>query len=96
MQKEYKKPENGTILRNPTSVKMLAGQIITASDDYVARKMDEGQYQSLIIYYAKNHGKKLFSSSMPGGLNPTVLNRIGKKRAELVEIMLRGYQTTLF
>lgn len=95
MQKGYKKPEYGTILRNPTSVKMLAGQIITASDDYIARKMDEGQYRSLIIYYAKNHGKKLFSSTTPGGLNPTVLNRIGKKRVELVEMMLRGYQMTL-
>jgi uncharacterized protein (TIGR04540 family) len=75
---------------------MLAGQIIAASDDYIARKMDEGQYQSLILYYAKRQGKKLFSSSKPGALNPTFLNRIGRKRTELVEIMLRGYQTTLF
>ena len=96
MQKEYKKSEYGTILRNPTSIKMLAGQIITASDDYIARKIDEGQYQSLIMHYAKNHGKKLFSLSTPGGLNPTVFNRIGKKRTELVEMMLRGYQMTLF
>jgi uncharacterized protein (TIGR04540 family) len=96
MQKGYEKPGCGTILRNPTSVKMLAGQIITASDDYIAMKMDEGQFQSLIVYYAKNHGRKLFSPTKYGGLNPTILNRIGKKRAELVKIMLRGYQMTLF
>ena len=75
---------------------MLAGQIIAASDDHIARKMDEGQYRSLILYYAKNQCKKLFSSSMSDALNPTVLNRIDKKLTELVEIMLRRYQTTLF
>jgi uncharacterized protein (TIGR04540 family) len=96
VQKAYEKTKNNTILKNPTSIKMLARQIITASDDYISMKMDESQYRALIIYYAKNHGKKLFSPLMPGRLNPTVLNRIGKKRAELVKIMLSGYQMVLF
>ena len=81
------------ILKNPTTVKLLALQIITACDSYIALKMPEKQFRELIIHYASQHGKKLFSKD---GLNPTVAIRIGKKRVELVEIMLSGFQNRLF
>lgn len=76
-------------LRNPTTVKMLAAQIIKACDNYIALKLSEKQLKDLIMYFASQHGKKLFSSV---GLNPTIENRIGKKRTELVNIMLSGFQ----
>lgn len=95
MQKKQEKYEGDTILRNPTTVKMLAGQIISASDEYVSKRMPEKEYRELITYYAKQHGRKLFSYSNSGSLNPTILNRIGKKRAELVQLMLSGYQMML-
>ena len=81
------------ILKNPTTVKLLASQIILACDDYIALKMTEKQFKELIAHYASHHGKKLFSKN---GLNPTVTIRIGKKRAELVNIMLSGFQMRVF
>lgn len=81
------------LLRNPTTVKLLAREIILASDAYIAKKMDENQYRELIVYYATYHGKKLFS--LDGGLNPTVKDRIGKKRCGLVEAILRGFQISI-
>lgn len=81
------------ILKNPTTVKLLASQIISACDNYIALKMPEKQFKELIFHYASQHGKKLFSKN---GLNPTVTIRIGKKRVELVEIMLSGLQTKFF
>jgi len=81
------------ILKNPTTVKSLASQIILACDSYIASQMPEKQFRELITHYASRHGKKLFSKD---GLNPTVSIRIGKKRSELVDIMLSGFQTRFF
>lgn len=81
------------ILRNPITVKLLAVQIILACDEYIAKKLPEKQLKELILYYASNHGKKLFDLK---GINPTIVNRIGKKRLELLNIMLGGFQQRLF
>jgi uncharacterized protein (TIGR04540 family) len=80
-------------LKNPTTVKSLAGQIIKACDSYIGLRIPEKQLKELITHYASQHGKKLFSQN---GLNPTIENRIGKKRSELVNIMLSGFQTKLW
>ena len=77
------------ILKNPTTVKLLAAQISLACNDYIARKLTEKQFRELLFHYASHHGKKLFSVK---DLNPTIINRIGKKRLELVNIMLEGFQ----
>ena len=81
------------VLKNPTTVKSLANQIITACDSYIELKIPEKQLKELITHYASLHGVKLFSRN---GLNPTILNRIGKKRTELVNIMLSGFQNKLW
>jgi uncharacterized protein (TIGR04540 family) len=80
------------ILKNPTTVKLLAQQIITACDSYISLKIPKKQFKELIVHYASQHGKKLFSQS---GLNPTITSRIGKKRVELVNIMLNGFQNKI-
>lgn len=80
------------ILKNPTTVKLLAIQIISACDEYISLKLTEKQFRELLFHYASQHGKKLFSAK---GINPTIVNRIGKKRLELVNIMLAGYQQRL-
>ncbi len=77
------------ILKNPTTVKLLATQIIKACDDYIALKITEKHLRELLMHYATHHSKKLFSLN---GINPTIVNRIGKKRLELVNIMLQGFQ----
>ncbi|MDQ2087949.1 TIGR04540 family protein [Herbivorax sp. ANBcel31] len=81
------------IIKNPTTVKMLAAQLIYACDGYISKKLSEKQLRELLFHYASKHGKKLFSVK---GFNPTVTNRIGKKRLELVNIMLEGFQQKLF
>lgn len=81
------------ILKNPTTVKSLAAQIIKACDSYIALEMPEKQLKELVTYYACQHGKKLFSHNR---LNPTIQNRIGKKRTELLNIMLSGIQIRLW
>lgn len=78
------------ILKNPTTVKMLANQIIMACDSYISLKIPEKQFRELITHYASRHGKKMFSKD---GLNSTISIRIGKKRVELVGIILSGFQT---
>lgn len=79
-------------LKNPTTIKLLATQIILACDEYIARKLPEKQFRDLIFYYSAHHGKKLFNIE---SINPTIINRIGKKRLELVNIMLEGFQYKL-
>lgn len=91
--KGAKEVQSLNILKNPTTVKLLANQIILACDGYIALKMTEKQFRDLMMHYASQHGKKLFSKD---GLNPTVTIRIGKKRVELVNIMLSGFQMRVF
>ncbi|MDQ2088253.1 TIGR04540 family protein [Herbivorax sp. ANBcel31] len=81
------------IIKNPTTVKILSAQLIDACDGYISKKLSEKQLRELLFHYAAKHGKKLFSVK---GFNPTVTNRIGKKRLELVNIMLEGFQQKLF
>ena len=73
----------------PTSVKMLAAEIINVCDAYISRKIGLDELRMNINHYASNYPKMLFNAH---DLNPTVLNRIGKKRALLVNKMLDGYQ----
>lgn len=79
-------------LMYPTTVKMLAAEIITACDAYISRKIGTDDLKKLMIHYANNYPKMLFNAQE---LNPTVLNRIGKKRATLVNKLLEGYQHKL-
>lgn len=76
----------------PTTVKMLAAEMNTACDAYISRKVSAEDLKRLVLHYAGNYPEMLFNAQE---LNPTVLNRIGKKRAKLVEKMLEGYQYKL-
>jgi len=80
---------NMNILRNPTTIKALATEIIKACDSYLALRLSENSLRGLIWHYGQAHGNKIFNGNK---LNPTILNRIGKKRAYLVEEMLSGFQ----
>lgn len=73
----------------PTTVKMLAAELISACDAYIARKIGAEELKKLVLHYADNYPEMLFNAQE---LNPTVLNRIGKKREKLVNKMLAGYQ----
>ena len=76
----------------PTTVKMLAAEMITACDAYLSRKIGSDDLKKLVIHFAANYPGMLFNAQ---DLNPTVLNRLGKKRTNLVNKMLDGYQHRL-
>ncbi len=76
----------------PTTVKMLAAEIISACDAYKSRRISTNELKELIIHYANNCPGMLFNANE---LNPTVVNRIGKKRAVVVNKLLEGYQYKL-
>jgi uncharacterized protein (TIGR04540 family) len=80
------------IIKNPTTVKMLSQQLIKACDQYLSLKLSEEKLKELIWYYGKYHGNKLFNDHE---LNPTVLNRVGKKRASLIRRMLCNFQISI-
>ena len=76
----------------PTTVKMLAAEVIAACDAYISRKITTEELRTVIWHYANHYPQMLFNAQ---DLNPTVLNRIGKKRALLVNKMLEDYQYRL-
>jgi uncharacterized protein (TIGR04540 family) len=82
------------IMRNPSTIKQLSEQLKLAVDSYFTLRIEEQELQNIILHYARKHCKKMFGKN--GKINPTVANLIGKKRRELVELMLRGYQLTVF
>lgn len=77
------------LLMYPITVKMLDAEIITACDAYISRKIGNEDLKKYILHYANNYPEMLFNAQE---LNPTVLNRIGKKRENLVNKMLEGLQ----
>lgn len=79
-------------LRNPTTIKQLSIQLISACDSYLSLQYKESDFNALVKYYASYHGEKLFTAN---SFNPTILNRIGKKRASLLERMLSGFQISM-
>ncbi len=76
-------------LMYPPTVKSMAAEIITVCDDYLARKIGLEPLQQLIRHYANTFPNMLFNAQE---LNPTILNRIGKKRATIIDKLLDGYQ----
>jgi len=83
---------NMQFLMYPTTIKMLASEIISACDAYVSRKITAEHLKKVIWQFAEHSPNMLFSAD---NLNPTVLNRIGKKRAVLINKLLEGYQQRL-
>ena len=73
----------------PTTIKMLAAEIIHVCDAYISRRIGDEELRIIIMHYANNYPEMPFNVQE---LNPTVLNRIGKKRTILVEKLLSGYQ----
>ena len=80
---------NMKFLMYPTTVKMLATEIINTCNAYISREINVDELTRVIMHYADNSPEMLFKAHE---LNPTVLNRIGKKRATLINKVLTGYQ----
>ncbi len=81
------------LLRNPLTVKQMGSEIIRATDAYIGMRLSERELRELLLHYAKAHGTKLFG--MNREINPTICKMIGKKRKELLKILLSGFQISL-
>lgn len=80
-------------IQHPPTVRILIEEIKRACDDYISRKITDAELKSLIITWANTSGDKLFDGS--SNFNPTVIQRVGKKRLKLIEAMLKGFQTSM-
>ena len=80
------------IIRNPKTVKDLAGEIIKVCDGYWSRNINENEAKDLINYWSKDEAIKLFKGKE---LNSTVTKIIGKRRVELINKWLEGTQIKL-
>ena len=73
-------------LMYPTTVKMLAAELISVCDAYISRKIGSEELKNVIHHYASNCPESINAEA----LNPTVLtNRENEKK--LVNKMLEGY-----
>lgn len=80
------------ILKNPRTIKDMATQIKFLCDGYWSRSISEKEAKEMVFYWGNHEGRKLFKGK---DLNPTIKKIIGKRRIELVEKWLQGYQIKL-
>lgn len=73
---------------HPSTVKLLAKELSRAVDDYNMKKLDLDQLSSLVVHWASTSGKKLFSA--PDRFNPTITQRVGTRRLEIVRHIFKG------
>lgn len=85
--------KNCEYIKYPTSTKILIQELIRACDDYISRKISEDELRQTIWIWADCAGDKLFKGSTE--FNPTVQQRVGAKRLNLVKNILAGYQYKL-
>lgn len=81
-------------IRYPQTVKLLVQELIRACDAYVGREITEQDFKALVHSWAKKSGDKLFDGASK--FNPTVVQRLGKKRLRLVLQMLDLLQESMF
>lgn len=81
-------------IKYPPTIKILIQELKKATDDYIARKINGDELKQIIWVWADNAGDKMFNGSSE--FNPTVEQRVGAKRLNLVKHMLVGYQYKMF
>ncbi|HQF90427.1 MAG TPA: hypothetical protein PLF27_12005 [Sedimentibacter sp.] len=72
--------------KKTVTLKMLAQEIKAASDDYIAMKLSEKEFEEILFHYSFRYGDKIFSYY--GSLKPTIQSHLGYQRCSLVESVL--------
>lgn len=80
-------------IKNPPTVKVLAEELIRACNAYLARQITDKELSYILQGWAKSDGEKLFNGTE--GYNPTIVQRVGKKRLSIIHRSLDGYQTNM-
>ena len=76
----------------PVTILDFANELKKAIDDYRARKINNKEIQEIIRFYARSQPDKLFDGAE---LNITVQRICGKKRIEVINSFLNGFQQRL-
>ena len=76
----------------PVTILDFANELKKAVDDYRARKINNKEIKEIIVFYAHTQPDKLFDGAE---LNVTVQRICGKRRVEVINSFLNGYQQTL-
>ena len=84
--------EKMEFLLHPRTVVQMAEEVKKACDSYWARQISEEELKRLVHQWARNEGDKLLRGD---DYNPSVKKIIGKKRLQLVEKMMKGFQVKL-
>ena len=76
----------------PVTILDFANELKKAIDDYRARKINNKEIHEIIRFYAHSQPDKLFDGAE---LNITVQRICGKKRIEVINSFLNGFQQRL-
>lgn len=80
-------------IKYPPTVKVLVEELIRACNAYIARQITDKELRYLIQGWAKSDGDKLFNGTE--GFNPTVIQRVGKKRLSIIHRMSDEFQMSM-
>ena len=80
-------------MQHSPTVTALIEEINRAYDDYISLKITDTELKSIVRKWAHNSVDKLFAGSEQ--FNPTVLQRVGKKRVKLIIQMVSDFQSEL-
>lgn len=76
------------------SIKNLAVEIKTASDDYIAMRISEKEFEELMFHIAFRYGNNIFTYN--GSLKPTIQSHLGCRRCYLVQRTLDKLNVPMF
>jgi len=85
----YKVGDVMEIIKHPKNVKALGEEIKKACDMYWGREISEIQLKEIFFYWASKEGRRFFQEQ---DYRPAIKQIIGKRRLELVDRMLEGFQ----
>lgn len=80
-------------LKYPKSVVAFAEELKRVIDDYSARKINNDELKEIALWYAEKCSDKLFQGQ---DYNITVRRIVGKRRLAVLNMILDGYQLTIF
>lgn len=69
----------------PKTILSLATELKKICDDYFNKTLTLKELEELLLFYKTNNASKLLKNNM---LNPTIRERVGKTRSELINKVL--------
>lgn len=74
-------------LKIPCTTKSVIDEIKKMCSDYINKETSEDEIKEYLVFWKENCGDIFYKD---GDLNPTVKLRIGSKRTQIIEIILKN------